>query len=149
MKKVIMVSACLLGFPTRYDGKSKPDKRVLNFLKRENAVIVPFCPEQLGGLPTPRIPSEIQGKKGWGEGVRVINKAGQDVTENFIRGAKVSLEIARFSNPDLIIMKERSPSCGVNYIYDGTFSKRVVYGMGVATYYLKKAGYRVISEEEL
>ncbi len=149
MKKVIMVSACLLGLPTRYDGKSKPNEKVLNFLKSEDVVVVPFCPEQLGGLPTPRVPSEIQGGKGWKEGAKVLNEKGEDVTENFYLGAEISVKIAQFSNPDFIIMKERSPSCGVNYVYDGTFSKKVVSGMGAAAYYLKKAGYRIISEEDL
>jgi len=149
MKKVIMVSACLIGLPTRYDGKSKPDRKVLNFLKSEDAVVIPFCPEQLGGLPTPRVPSEIQGKKGWREGVKVLNEKGEDVTENFRRGAEISLKIAQFSKPDLIIMKERSPSCGVNCVYDGTFSKAVVSGMGATAYYLKKDGYKIISEEDL
>ena len=121
----------------------------MRFIEKENVVVVPFCPEQLGGLPTPRFSSEIQGRKGWQEGAQVLNKNGEDVTRNFILGAEISLKIAWFSKPELIIMKERSPSCGVNYVYDGAFSKKEVRGMGVAAYYLKKAGYNIISEEDL
>ncbi len=135
-----MVSSCLLGLPTRYDGKSKPDERVLKLSR--DFILVPFCPEQLGGLPTPRPRSEIRGEK-------VINEFGEDVTENFKRGAEVSLEIAKLINPCAVILKSKSPSCGLRKVYDGTFSGKLVSGMGVTAAALKDHGYRLITEEDL
>ncbi len=135
-----MISACLLGLPTRYDGKSKPDERVLKLSK--DFIIVPFCPEQLGGLPTPRPRSEIRDGK-------VINEFGEDVTENFKRGAKISLEIAKITDPCVIILKSKSPSCGLRNVYDGTFSGKLVNGIGVTASALRDHGYRLITEEDL
>ena len=135
-----MVSACLLGLPTRYDGKSKFYERV-NSLS-EDFILVPFCPEQLGGLPTPRPRSEIRGGK-------VINEFGEDVTENFRRGAKMSLKIAEIVNPCVIILKSKSPSCGLRRVYDGTFSGRLIDGIGITAALLKDRGYRLMTEEDL
>ena len=135
-----MVSACLLGLPTRYDGKSKPCEEVLKLAEKH--VLVPFCPEQLGGLPTPRPRSEIRGGK-------VINELGEDVTENFVRGAEASLKIAKIVKPDLIILKSKSPSCGLRRVYDGTFSGKLVEGIGIAARALKEAGFNLITEEDL
>ncbi len=142
-----MVSACLLGLSTRYDGKSKPCQSVLSLLERH--VLVPFCPEQLGGLPTPREKSEIQGGKGYAEGVRVVTESGRDVTENYIRGALETLKLARLFKPDLIILKSKSPACGLGEVYDGTFSGKLVKGDGVTAYHLKREGYKLITEKDL
>ncbi len=135
-----MVSACLLGLPTRYDGKSKPHSEVLKLA--EEFVLVPFCPEQLGGLPTPRPQSEISGE-------RVINELGQDVTDEFHRGAEISLKIAEIVKPWMILLKSKSPSCGLRKVYDGTFAGRLVNGMGITARALKSAGYHLITEEDL
>ncbi len=135
-----MVSACLLGLPTRYDGKAKGVEKVVSL--SESFVLVPFCPEQLGGLPTPRPRSEIRDDK-------VINELGEDVTENFRRGAKMSLDIARIVKPCTIILKSKSPSCGLRKVYDGTFSGKLVSGSGVAAALLREHGYRLITEEDL
>ena len=130
-----LVSACLLGIKCRYDGKSKPNEKVLELSKKET--LIPFCPEQAGGLPTPRVAQEIQGCSG--EVVldgkcKVMNKEGRDVTEEFIRGA---------------IMKQRSPSCGCGLTFDGTFSKNFIKGDGVAAALLKRNGIKVMTEEDL
>jgi len=143
----IMVSSCLLGLPTRYDGKSKPCRKVLELSSKH--VLIPFCPEQLGGLPTPRYRSEIAGGKGYEKGVKIVTENGVDVTENYIQGAMLSVEIARLVKPDLIILKSKSPACGLRKVYDGTFSGRLVNGSGVAAYFLKKEGCKLITEEDL
>jgi uncharacterized protein YbbK (DUF523 family) len=101
---------------------------------------IPLCPEQLGGLPTPREASEIQGEL-------VVTKKGIDVTSQFMRGADIVLEIARFFNCTEAILKSLSPSCGVGRIYDGTFSKTAVSGDGVTARLLKKNGIHCVTED--
>ena len=135
-----MVSACLLGLPTRYDGRSKPNDEVLRL--PEKFTLVPFCPEQLGGLPTPRPRSEIKGD-------RVINELGEDVTKQFKEGAKISLEIAKIVKPCAIILKSKSPSCGLRKVYDGTFTKKLIDGTGITASVLKNHGYHLMTEEDL
>jgi uncharacterized protein YbbK (DUF523 family) len=135
-----LCSACLLGITCRYDGKSARNRKVIMLLKAET--LIPVCPEQLGGLPTPREPTEIRGE-------RVITRSGRDVTENFERGAKEVLKIAQLYGIKEAIMKQGSPSCGCGEIYDGTFSGKTIKGDGVTTALLKKNGIKVISEKEL
>ena len=135
-----MVSACLLGLPTRYDGKAKGIERVISL--SGNFALVPFCPEQLGGLPTPRPRSEIKDD-------RVINEFGEDVTKQFKKGAEISLEIAKIVKPCVIILKSKSPSCGLRKIYDGTFSGKLIDGTGITASLLKDHGYHLITEEDL
>lgn len=142
----ILVSACLLGLPTRYDLLSKPCDKILKLLKKN--IIIPVCPEQLGGLGTPRPPSEIQGGKGWSGREKVINIEGKDVTEYFIRGAKLTVKIAKLLKVDLVILKSKSPSCGVHEVYDGTFTGNLVKGLGVTAWFLKKEGYHIIDEND-
>jgi uncharacterized protein YbbK (DUF523 family) len=108
----------------------------------KSETLIPICPEQLGGLPTPREPAEIRGE-------RVVTRSGKDVTENFKRGAKEVLKIAKLYGIKEAIMKQRSPSCGCGEIYDGTFSGKTIKGDGVTTTLLKKNGIKVISEKEL
>ena len=141
VKMKILVSACLLGEPCRYDGKSKPCEAVLQLAKEHT--LFPVCPEVLGGLPTPRIPSERQSDG------RVKNAAGEDVTVAYQRGAQESLRIAQAEGIKLAILKERSPSCGCSKIYDGSFSKRLTDGKGTTAELLQKHGVRVIGESEL
>ncbi|AGK60320.1 hypothetical protein Asulf_00287 [Archaeoglobus sulfaticallidus PM70-1] len=135
-----LCSACLLGINCRYDGRSKPSKKVLELARKE--VLIPVCPEQLGGLPTPREQSELRGES-------VVTRSGKDITENLVRGAKQVLKIAKLFDVKEAILKQRSPSCGCGQIYDGTFTGTVIRGDGVTTALLKKHGIKVVSEEDL
>jgi uncharacterized protein YbbK (DUF523 family) len=135
-----LCSACLLGIRCRYDGKSKPYENVIELSKKE--VLIPVCPEQLGGLPTPREAAEIKGDK-------VYTKSGKDITEYFVRGAEQVLYLARLYNIEEVILKQRSPSCDCGQIYDGTFSGKVIEGNGITTALLKRKGIKVITEEDL
>ncbi|MEM2412514.1 MAG: DUF523 domain-containing protein [Candidatus Bathyarchaeia archaeon] len=135
-----LCSACLLGVKCRYDGKSALNKKVVTLLKSE--ILIPVCPEQLGGLPTPREPAEIVGK-------RVITRSGVDVTENFVRGARETLRIAKMFNIGEAILKQGSPSCGYGRIYDGTFSGKTKEGEGITAALLRKHGIKIITEEDL
>jgi len=135
-----LCSACLLGIKCRYDGKDALNKKVVELLK--TGLLIPVCPEQLGGLPTPREPAEIVGK-------RVITRSGEDVTEKFMRGAEETLKIAKLLGVKEAILKQGSPSCGCGRIYNGTFSGKIVKGDGITASLLKKHGIKVITEEEL
>jgi uncharacterized protein YbbK (DUF523 family) len=135
-----LCSACLLGVPCRYDGTSKPHNKVLELAKME--VLIPVCPEQLGGLTTPREASEKSGE-------RVVTQSGKDITEAFQKGAESVLLIAKLTGASEAILKQRSPSCGCGKIYDGTFSGNVIDGNGVTAALLKKEGIKVITEEEI
>lgn len=139
-KKPILCSACLLGINCRYDGKIKPNDKVLALAK--NKILIPVCPEQLGGLKTPRLGAEIIDGK-------VLTENGVDVTDEFKRGAEEVLKISKLLNIDKAILKERSPSCGSKQIYDGSFSGRIVSGAGITAQLLAKKGIEIISEEEL
>lgn len=135
-----LCSACLLGVKCRYDRKSKPDKKILELAKKE--ILIPICPEQLGGLGTPRDICEIKLGK-------VITKSGIDVGKNFLRGAEETLKIAKLYGIKEAIMKQKSPSCGCGEIYDGNFSGKIVNGDGVTTALLRKNGIKIFSEEDL
>ena len=139
-KNPILVSACLLGINCRYDGQSKPNSKALRLATKE--LLIPVCPEQLGGLPTPREPSEQKGN-------RVFTISGKEVTKEFEKGAYETLSIARLLNSREAILKQKSPSCGCGQIYDGTFSGKLIRGDGVTASLLKKNGIRVITEEDL
>lgn len=147
---MILVSACLLGCKTKYNGGSNDNEILMKFnLQRE---FLPVCPECLGGLPVPHPPAEIFG--GSGEDVlrgqaRVMNKNGEDVTQAFLRGAERVLELIQKHRVCAAVLKERSPSCGVRQIYDGTFSRRKKCGMGVAAALLKEHKIQLYSEEEV
>ena len=136
----LLVSACLLGTPCRYDGKSKPCDAVIALCSRFD--LLPVCPEVMGGLPTPRIPSEIQG-----DSVRM--RDGTDVTENYRLGAQKALEIAQKNGCTTAILKEKSPSCGKGAVYDGSFCGVLVSGDGICTQLLLKNGIRVLGESEI
>jgi uncharacterized protein YbbK (DUF523 family) len=146
-----LVSACLLGIRCAWDGKDRyRNKKVIELLRKET--LIPVCPEQLGGLATPREFQEIE--KGSGNDVldgksRVKNKIGQDVTRQFIRGAKEALKIAKQYNIKEFIAKSRSPSCGCGLIYDGSFSKRLIKGDGVTVALFKRNGIKVITENDI
>jgi len=134
MKKTILVSSCMLGIPCQYHGKSA--KRCLTEaeIQKLNCILIPVCPEQLGGLATPRPPAEIEGGDGFdvlAGRARVINTTGQDVTENYIRGAEQVLKIAELTGASAMLVKRKSPSCSRSRIYDGTFQQKLIDGMGV------------------
>ena len=146
-----LISACLLGIRCSWNStdKYKNDKAIRLL---EDDILIPVCPEQLGGLKTPRSPQEIQG--GTGEDVldgkrRVKNRDGEDVTRQFARGAEETLRIAKQFKVSHFIGKSRSPSCGCGQIYDGTFSGRLINGDGVTTALLKRNQIEVITEEDL
>lgn len=138
--KPILVSACLLGAACKYSGGDNLCPKVTALV--ENYHLVPVCPEQLGGLSTPRAPAERQGD-------RVITKDGKDVTDAYLRGAQEALKLARLFGCDTAILKARSPSCGAQGIYDGTFTGTVIPGSGVTAALLETSGIRVITEDEL
>jgi len=133
-----LVSACLVGIKCRYDGKSNLNRKCLKLFKKGG--LIPVCPEQLGGLSTPREPVRIQ-KSGL-----VLTELGKDVTKNFIKGAKETLKIAKALGVKVAILKARSPSCGSGLIYDGDFSKKLVKGNGIIAALLKKNKIRVYTE---
>jgi len=135
----ILVSACLLGINCKYDGTSNKNEKILKLAK--NFILIPVCPEILGGLPIPREPAEQRGK-------RVITKSGKDVTKYFEKGAKEVLKIAKILKIKKAILKQKSPSCGCGKIYDGTFSGKLIRGDGVTARLLKENKIQVFSEED-
>lgn len=140
MKERILVSACLLGLPCRYDGKSKPCDKVIAL--KERYELIPFCPEIYGGLETPRTPSERVGKM-------VVMKDGRDVTENYKKGADGALCLCKIFDIKRAILKERSPSCGRGRIYDGSFTGTLKDGDGVTAELLMIHGIEVFGESDL
>lgn len=145
---MILVSACLLGVNCKYSGGNNKNPDLIYRLQGKE--MIPICPEELGGLPTPRPPAEII--RGTGRDVlqgkaKICLKNGRDVTREFKKGAEKIKEIAQARGISLAIMKERSPSCGVENIYDGTFTGKVIPGTGITAALLKEMGIPVISEE--
>ena len=140
MKEKLLVSACLLGENCKYSGGNNYTPAIEAL--REKFDVIPVCPEQLGGLPTPRTPSERAG-------ARVLSRGGADVTEAFRQGAEKTLEIARESGAARAVLQERSPSCGSERVYDGTFSGTLVPGQGVTAELLEKNGIRVYSGDRI
>lgn len=133
----LLISACLLGEPCRYDGKSKPidlPEKLKNHFR-----LIPICPEILGGLDTPRPPCEYDGK-------HVLTKAGEDFSKNYQNGANKVLALAKKEDAHYALLKEKSPSCGVLYRYDGTFKRQLIRASGLTASLLKKEGLKVYSE---
>ncbi len=141
--RMIIVSACLAGIKCRYDGTHQVDAAVLSLVREGKGI--PLCPELLGGLPVPREPCEIRDTA---EGRRVFTSSGADVTERFLEGAERTLRIARDAGAAAAILKSRSPSCGSKVIYDGSFSGKIIAGMGITAQLLTENGISVHSEEE-
>lgn len=138
---MILVSACLAGIPCRYDGSTLPDPEIQGLVAR--GIAIPICPEAAGGLPTPRPPAEISGGDGQDvlEGrARVVRQDGTDVTEAFLKGALSALSLAQKLGVKKAILKAHSPSCGVNFIYDGSFTGTLKEGMGVTAAILRREG---------
>ncbi len=146
---MILVSACLLGVDCRYDGENSRNQDVLDYIKEKDLGVIPVCPEQLGGLPTPRNPSVISdgGKKVLEGGAEVIMEGGKDVTQEFKKGAEEALKLAKIFDVEKAILKSGSPSCGKNVIPRNFREK--TEGSGVTAALLKDNGIEVISEEEI
>ena len=134
-KEKILVSSCLLGLNCRYDGENNYSKEIDEFLK--DYEVIPICPEIMGGLPTPRVASERLGDK-------VITKDGRDVTKKYKKGAEECLYLAKKYNVKKALLKLRSPSCGKDKIYDGTFTHTMIDGNGVTAELLKANGIEII-----
>lgn len=137
---MILVSACLLGENCKYSGGNNFCEDVCRFLEGKDYVA--FCPEQAGGLPTPRLPSERRGD-------RVVTREGGDVTEAFLQGAERTLDLCRREGVEVAILKQNSPSCGSRCVYDGSFSGVKIPGEGVTAELLRQNGIRILGEEEL
>ena len=138
--EVILVSACLLGENCKYNGGNNYHEKIELLKKKYD--IIPICPEVLGGLSTPRSPSEIKN-------YRVINKDGLDVTKNFMLGRDKVINIVKYAKVKKALLKENSPSCGVNHIYDGKFSHTLINGEGITTNALRKLGIEIYSENDI
>ena len=138
--KKIVVSACLAGINCKYDGKNNENSKILKLLQDDKLILV--CPEELGGMSTPRIPSEIVNDK-------VIAKNGVDVTKEFNNGAFEALKIAKSVNADIAILQQRSPSCGSKLIYDGSFTGKLINGKGVTTKLFEKNGIKVLTIDDI
>ena len=138
--KPVLISACLLGCPCRYDGASKahPDALALS----RAVELIPICPEQMGGLPTPRPPAERRGDA-------VVTQEGGDVTVQYRRGGEEAVRMASLFGCETAVLKERSPSCGCAGIYDGTFTRILTPGEGVAAGMLRRSGVNVIGESQI
>jgi len=135
----ILISACLLGVCCRYDGASKPHPAALALAERHE--LIPVCPEQLGGLPTPRPPAERQGD--------AVRTRQTDVTEQYRRGAEEAVGLCKLFSCEIAVLKERSPSCGSGEIYDGTFTGTLVHGQGVTAELLAANGIPVYGESRI
>ena len=135
----LLVSACLLGCACRYDGAAKPCENVMRL--GEEHILIPVCPEQLGGLPTPRSPAEIRAG-------RVISAQGVDVTDAYRRGAEETLRLCALLGAQGAVLKARSPSCGKGQVYDGSFSGTLTAGDGITAGLLRARGIPVWTEEE-
>lgn len=138
-KTKILISSCLLGSNCKYNGSNNYNESIK--LAFKDYQLIPICPEVFGGLSTPRNPSEIKNDK-------VISSTGDDVTEYFLKGARLSLYLAKENHIMYAILKQKSPSCGRGKIYDGTFSNNVIKGNGITTKLLEDNGIMVFTEED-
>ena len=150
---MIIVSACLLGENCKYSGGNNKSENVIKYLEDKEYILV--CPEQLGGLSTPRNPSEIitYGNKDGNDVLsgctKDLSNKGIDVTKNFIQGAEETLKIAKEHNAKTAILKAGSPSCGYKKIYDGTFLGNKIQGMGVTAAILNKENIALLDEDDI
>ena len=136
----ILISACLVGDNCKYNGGNNLSPQIDALLEKYE--LIPFCPEVEGGLPTPRNPSEIKG-------TRVVMDHGKDVTREYELGARKALMLCLYLKIKIAVLKERSPSCGTHQIHDGSFSNKLIDGVGVTARLLKENGIKVYSEDEI
>ncbi len=143
MCKKVLISSCLLGKNVKYNGKNNliEQNYFIEKLKSSN-LLIPVCPEVDGGLPIPRVPVEILKE-------RALNKNGEDKTREFKKGAKIALENISQNDIKMAIMKSKSPSCGRDWIYDGSFTKTLIQGDGITIKFLKQQQIQIFTEEEL
>jgi uncharacterized protein YbbK (DUF523 family) len=149
-REVFLVSACLLGIPCAYDGRGRPIEELLTLATR--GLVVPVCPEVLGGLPIPRPTAEIVGGDGadvLAGQARVVTVEGGDVTDAYVRGAEGALAAAGRHEIATAILRQCSPSCGNKWVYDGTHSGNLKEGQGVTAALLRRHGMAVWSEDDL
>lgn len=139
-----LVSACLAGVDCKYNGGNNLNPKIVKLLEEKKAILV--CPEQLGGLTTPRLPSEIVYDENGNK--KVINIEGKDVTKEFFKGAEETLKIAKVMGAKVAILKAKSPSCGKGKVYDGQFRQQLVEGNGITTDLLERNGITVYTEED-
>ncbi|MDU5368670.1 MAG: DUF523 domain-containing protein [Finegoldia magna] len=138
----VLISACLLGVDCKYNGSNnKLDDEIIHSLK-EKYNLIPVCPEIMGGMPTPRNPVEITDGK-------VFDNDGVEFTKEFEKGSEEVVKLAKLYDTTIAILKENSPSCGSNYIYDGTFNHQKIKGMGIAAHKLSKENIKLFSEENV
>ena len=138
----VLISACLLGVDCKYNGSNnKLDDKIIHSLK-EKYNLIPVCPEIMGGMPTPRNPVEISDGK-------VFDYDGEEFTKEFEKGSEEVVKLAKLYDATIAILKENSPSCGTNYIYDGTFNHQKIKGMGIAAHKLSKENIKLFSEENV
>lgn len=140
---MILVSSCLLGLKCRYDGKVQVYPQVLNYLKDKE--FLPVCPEQMGGLSTPRKPCEVTSI----DPIRIQTEAHVDCTEAFLNGVNEVVKLITLKNISMALLKAKSPSCGSKTIYDGTFSGQLIPGQGVLAKQLQKIGIQVMDETDI
>jgi uncharacterized protein YbbK (DUF523 family) len=149
----VLVSACLLGQPVRYDGGAVVTEGGILARWQMEGRVIPVCPEMAGGLPVPRPPAEIHGEGGGAAvlrgAARVFEHHGHDVTDAFVRGAQRALAAAQEASAQVAVLTERSPSCGSAFLYDGTFSGQLQPGEGVTAALLRQHGIRVFSQHQL
>lgn len=138
--KKIIVSACMAGINCKYDGLNNKSHKIMKLLDDDKIVLI--CPEELGGMSTPRIASEIVNDK-------VLSKNGVDVTNEFNKGAIEALKIAKSVNADTAILQQRSPSCGSMQIYDGSFTDKLVVGKGITTRLFEENGIKVLTIDDI
>lgn len=138
----ILVSACLMGKNCKYSGGNNYSQKLIDHIEKTGCKVIEVCPEVMGGLPTPRVPSEIA------NGI-VKNREGKSVNKEFYLGAEKALEIAKQEKIDYAILQSRSPSCGCKEIYDGTFTGKKIPGMGIFAKMLKEEGFILIDVEDL
>ena len=138
--QTIIVSACLLGENVKYNGGNNYDPRIEKL--KEVYDIIPVCPETFGGLKRPREPSEIRN-------IKVVSRSGKDVTKFFEEGARQVLNIIEFKNVKKALLMDRSPSCGVNQIYNGTFSKKLIPGQGYTAKRLLEKGVKLYTLDNI
>ena len=142
MREKVLISACLAGINCKFNGENNLlDSGILDEISKKYHLLF-VCPEVFGGLGTPREPAEM--KNGL-----VVTKTAKDVSENFINGAEICLKIAKLNGCKKAILKARSPSCGSGQIYDGSFTKKLIFGDGIAAKMLKENGILVFSEDEI
>ncbi|WP_372096464.1 DUF523 domain-containing protein [Tistrella mobilis] len=142
-RRPVLISACLLGRPVRFDGRGAARPHPLIDDLDAEGRLIPLCPEMAGGLPTPRPPAELDSRR------RVIDATGADVTAAFSAGARIAVETALAHGVRLALLKARSPSCGVGRIHDGSFSGRLIQGDGLTAEALAAAGIEVFADDDL